>query len=987
MMNPRPMSDSRDATMQIKLLGPFDVRLDGRPLPPVRSRKGLWLLAQLALRQGREVDRTWLAGTLWSESPDTQALASLRRTLTDLRAALGAFDGKVVTPNPKSLLLVESGVWVDVAEFDRLATSTELDDLEAALALYRGPLLEGCAEEWVLGDRQSREETFLQASERAARLAIENRETTRAIGFLKRAIAVDPFRESATRNLMEAYAANGDHAAAVVAFRHLRERLLYELNGDPSAETIALLERIRKDARVIAQRTAAPIEPPTQARPVTAMPPPPEPVRRGNVPEPLTEIVGREQDLQEIEAHVLSSRLVTLLGPGGIGKTRLSIELARNLGSEFSGGAWFVDFTPLEDPDLVPQHVEHELQIHERPGFTASEDLVAALSGEPVLVVFDNCEHLIDACADLADRLLKSCANLRILATSREPLGLVGEVAWRVPSLSVPEPQRVRQLVDQFTSGLLQYDAVRLFMARAQAASPGFELTMDNATAIIDICRRLDGIALALELAAARLKVLSVQEIAERLNDRFKLLTGGSRGAPTRQTTLRAALEWSYDLLSDPEKLMLHRVSIFGGPFTLTAAEHVTEGGGIAGGESLDLVSKLVDKSLVRAESGVDGKVRYSVLESTREYARELLAESGEYEEIAERHAIYYMELASRARTKFFGPEEYEALEMLDRSYDNLRAALHWSTERGRGPIAMTLVEMLRMYWSSRDRLHEARMWIQRALDSESEKTPQRVVVLQAAASYATLTGDLEAARQYVETGVELAKQVGDKHSLAEIMRNMAGVCSEQQRHEEALDWVQKALTLNRELGVFEGILRTLTAAGLVNLDAGRTAEAKERFAEAIALCESHGGESMKGWNCSNMGDALMAEGRAADAVDWYREGLDRLVKYGGTMGTCEGIRGLCLAIGATATEPSIRREAVSLIAAAGRHQGSMGLHMRRFDREQRDRVIGEIRDEMGDDAFDEAWDEGLTIEYDAMVERTFALVKTHGNAREAVNA
>lgn len=961
--------------MQVKLLGPFDVRLDGHPLPPVRSRKGLWLLAQLALRQGREVDRTWLAGTLWPDSPDTQALASLRRTLTDLRAALGPFDSKVVTPSPKTLLLVETGVWVDVAEFDRLAGSEDLDGLEAALALYRGPLLEGCAEEWVLGDRQSREETFLQASERAARLAMEQGLYSQAISVLKRAIAVDPFRESATRNLMEACAANGDHAAAVVAFRQLRERLLYELNGDPSAETTALLERIRKDARSIAQRTSVPIEAAPAPRAVAAMPLPPEPPRKGNIPEPLTEIVGREQDLQEIEAHLMSSRLVTLLGPGGIGKTRLSIELARNLAQDFAGGAWFVDFTPLEDPDLVPQHVEHELRIHERPGFTASEDLVAALSGEPVLVVFDNCEHLIDACADLADRLLKSCANLRILATSREPLGLVGEVAWRVPSLSVPEPKRVRQLVDHFTAGLMQYDAVRLFMARAQASNPGFELTMENAAAIIDICRRLDGIALALELAAARLKVLSVQEIAERLNDRFKLLTGGSRGAPTRQTTLRAALEWSYDLLSDPEKLMLRRISIFVGPFTLAAAEYVTEGRGIEEGESLDLVSKLVDKSLVRAEVGAGGKVRYSLLESTREFARELLSMSGEHELIAERHADYYVEIARQARALMFGPEEPLAMEKLERSFDNLRAALHWSTETGRGPIAMTLVEMLRFYWNSCDRLNEAKMWIQRTLDCDDEKTPQRVVTLQAASSYATLTGDLESARQYVETGMALAKEIGDKRALAEIMRNMASVCSEQQRHEEALDWIEQALALDRELGAKEGILRSLTASGLVNLDAGRTEQAKDFFAEAIALSESTGGEVMKGWNCSNFGDALIADGNAEEAVGWYRQGFERLATYTGPMGTCEGVRGLCLAIGLTAGDARTRREAVELIAAAGRHQGSMGLHLRRFDREQRDRVVGEIRADMGDEAFDDAWNEGLTIEFDVMVERTFALV------------
>ncbi|MBX7133016.1 MAG: tetratricopeptide repeat protein [Fimbriimonadaceae bacterium] len=972
--------------VQIRLLGPFDVRLSGQPMVPLRSRRGQWLLAQLALRQGREVDRTWLAGVLWPDSPDTQALASLRRTLTDLRAAMGDFGAKIVTPTPKTLVLLEDGVEVDAVEFDRLAESDDLDDLSRACSLYRGTLLEGCAEEWVLIDRQSREETFLTAAEKAARLALEAGQPKVAISLLKRAVAVDPFRESATRSLMQACAANGDQAAAVLAYRQLRERLLYELNSDPSAETNALLERIRKEARAQAQRTSIPISPvaavEVETRPAFVLPSEPANHRKGNLPEPLTDIVGREQDMQEVEAHLLSSRLVTLLGPGGIGKTRLSIEVARSLQEDMSGGAWFVDFTPLKDSELVPQLVEHALGVHERQGTTRVQDLVDAIGREPTLLVLDNCEHLIDACADLADALLKGCAGLRILATSREPLGLTGEIAWRVPSLAFPEERRMGQLNRELAGALLQYDAVRLFMSRAQAASPGFELTLENASAIVDVCRRLDGIALAIELAAARLRVLTVQQISERLSDRFKLLTGGSRGAPTRQQTLRAALEWSYDLLSEPERVVLRRLSVFGGLFVLQAAEAVTAGEPVEEGDALDLISKLVDKSWVRVEVGEDRVARYRLLETTREFARELLEAANEAESTSERHASYYSNLVIEAGKKLEGPDELEAMRLLERVYDNIRIALQWNLDHSRVAPTYQVAQVLTGFWSVRERGSEGRLWLEKAVELLPDDIPEKVRLLQQTTYYSLLTGEYEMANRLSARAIQVATELGQPEVLAMACVSAASAASEQGRHDEALALHARCLEI---LGGPPKHPRLLTSRGLVQLDAGLFEEAAETFKDAIRLCEETGTEHLKGWNCSNLGDAFMAQGRPIEAIPWYREGLSRLATHAGIFGTCEAVRGLGLACALGTEDRHLRRQAVAVTTAAIRNQGTVGMHLRKFDAAQRDRIFSEIRAKMGDQAFEDACAEGMLIPVESLAEAADALAQEVLDAAQKV--
>jgi predicted ATPase len=389
-----------------------------------------------------------------------------------------------------------------------------------------------------------------------------------------------------------------------------------------------------------------------------------------NLPSELSSFVGREKELSEVKRLLADTRLLTLTGSGGCGKTRLALAAATDLLEEFEEGVWMVELAPLADPALVPQAVASTLGVREQPGRSPTETLSDYLSSKQVLLVLDNCEHLIEACAVLAEALLHSCPELRILATSREALGITGEVAWLVPSLSLPDLRHLPEI-----ESLPRYESARLFVERTTAVKPTFALTERNATAVAQVCYRLDGIPLAIELAAARAKVLSVEQISERLDDCFRLLAAGSRTAMPRHRTLHATMDWSHDLLPDEEQTLFRRLSVFAGGFTLEAAESVCAGKDLQRDEVLELLSHLVDKSLV-AVWEKDGETRYRLLETVRQYGREKLSESGEEGHLWERHAGYYLALAAKAEPELKGAGQVEWLQRFEWEHDNLRAAI-----------------------------------------------------------------------------------------------------------------------------------------------------------------------------------------------------------------------------------------------------------------------------------------------------------------------
>ena len=487
---------------------------------------------------------------------------------------------------------------------------------------------------------------------------------------------------------------------------------------------------------------------------------------KNNLPTQLTTFIGREKEIIEIKQALAEHHLVTLTGSGGAGKTRLSLQVASELLDQFPSGTWFVELAPITDPDLIPQVILTAADMQTQQGRSPLDSLTDFLREKTSLLVLDNCEHLIEACAKLADILLNAAPNLKILASSREALGVKGEQAWHVPSLSIPDLKHLPA-----AEGLSQYEAVRLFIDRAMLAQPHFTVTDENANAVAQICSRLDGIPLAIELAAARVKVLKAEQIAERLNDRFRLLTGGSRTALPRQQTLRALIDWSYDLLSENEKLLLRRLAVFMGGCTLEAAEQVCSDGQLHVEDVLDLLIHLVDKSLVVVDEQ-PGHLRYRMLETVRQYAREKLLGSGEGERLHTQHLAYFLKFAEEAEPYLFRGEQIEWLNWLEQDYDNIRAALGCAIENEQDDppdAGLRLSNALWYFWYLRGYLLERREWLRRALEkpTQAPRTVARARALGLAGFFAVWQYDQKEAVSLLEESITLCQELNDKPGLA----------------------------------------------------------------------------------------------------------------------------------------------------------------------------------------------------------------------------
>ena len=483
-----------------------------------------------------------------------------------------------------------------------------------------------------------------------------------------------------------------------------------------------------------------------------------------NLPASLTSFIGRQQQIGELARLLSSTRLLTLTGTGGCGKTRLALEVTRQVLDRFPDGVWLADLAPLSESALVAQTVAATLDVRQAANRSLVESLADQLRHRRTLLLLDNCEHVIASTAALAEGLLGAAAGLTILATSREALGLASERTWRVPSLTVPDPHDVGRSAD-----LLSYEAVNLLADRAAAVDSGFLITSDNAGTVAEVCRRLDGIPLAIELAAARLKVLSIDQINTRLDDRFRLLTGSDRTPIARQRTLQATVDWSYDLLPDAERRLLRRLSVFAGGWTLDAAEHVCAGDGVGREDVLDLMTRLVDKSLVMVDADPGGDRRYRFLETVRQYGRERLESAGEGDAARARHFGFFLEQARRAEPELVKKDQLFWLERLQTEHDNLRAALDWRLASDRhGPDSLGLATALHWFWLKRAHFAEGQQFLERALEvSPDVPERRRAQALMALGSIVFFQGDFERAERMLEDGATLARDGGDLATTA----------------------------------------------------------------------------------------------------------------------------------------------------------------------------------------------------------------------------
>ncbi len=648
-----------------------------------------------------------------------------------------------------------------------------------------------------------------------------------------------------------------------------------------------------------------------------------------NLPIHLTSFIGRESEIAEVKEALIGApllagegdpkgrvrghRLVTLTGSGGTGKTRLSLQVAAELLEKFDHGVWFVELAPLTDPELVPQTILSAIGIKEQPGKPPLELLKEYLHEKKTLLLLDNCEHLISASAQVVDTLLRAAPEIKVLASSRESLGVKGEVSYPVLSLSLPDIKNPPVIVQ-----LSKYDAVRLFVDRALLVSPHFVLDKDNASHVAQICHRLDGIPLAIELAAARVKVLSVEQISKRLDDRFRLLVGGARTALPRQQTLRALIDWSYDLLSDPERLLLRRLSVFVGGWTLEAAEAICSENGIETYDVLDLLAQLVNKSLVIVdEHSRSGETRYRMLETIRQYAREKLLDAGGGEIIRDRHLAYFVKLTEQAEPELYRSNQLFWFNLLEDELDNLRMALGWALDTN-VESGLRITSIPWRFWYVHGYFQELGKWLEQLLERYDKTDAFHAQALAVYSICVFRQGDFPEMIRLGEKSVQMARTISDRHlealglSLQGVYTLLQGSVSEgapllEQSLEifrkmgnkigqaNALEWLsfdnrnlersiayaKESLSLYRELGNLNGMADALIVLGRLTLWNGDFSSPAPWLEEALSICLQLGDQPARGSALSTMGILAFWQGDYQAAIARYEESILQNEKIG----------------------------------------------------------------------------------------------------------
>ena len=679
--------------------------------------------------------------------------------------------------------------------------------------------------------------------------------------------------------------------------------------------------------------------------------------RRSNLPAQVSSFVGREQELSAIAGLLREHRMVTVIGPGGAGKTRLAIAAAAELVDVFDDGVWMIELAPVVDPALVAQTVAAVVDVREQPGRPLIDAVADFLRTRSVLLVLDNCEHLIQPSAELAEVLLRSCPELHLLATSREALGLTGEVTWPLRGLAVPDPAGADSSAE-----LADYGSVRLFADRVAAVDPSFELTDDRAEDVIAICSLLDGLPLAIELAAARTRMLTVHEIAAGLDNGFGVLAEGPRTADSRHRSLDAAIRWSHDLLPESEQILFRRLAVFAGGFSAAAAQEVCAGSGLESATVFGLLSHLIDKSLVTARTEGE-RTRYRLLEVLRQYARRLLADSGEQAPVESRHAAFFVAFAAEAEQGLDGADQVSWLAQLAGEYDNCGVALDWAlAAEDRAELGIRLAGSLTAFWFIRGHLREGQRWLEQALSRSPNGTGgEQAKALLGAALLATFQEQYEIAQRHATEGLELYREVDDIEGVASALNTLGTIAYVGQRAGLPLaELLAEGRALRPRLGNRRLVAQMLDLEGGVALGAGDLDRATRLWRQGLEISRESGNAYGEAFTLSNLGLVAAARGESVAATDLLRAGLRRAQELDYKL-----IIQYCL-MGLAKVDASAGRliRAAVLWGAADRMSEAFGTQLTRAARlviDYEAEVVA-ARTRLGEEGWAAAWSEGRAL-------------------------
>jgi len=875
------------AMLDIRLLGKFEILDGGKPVA-ITSRPAQSLFAYLILSAGTAHRREKLAGMLWPDSLEETARDNLRHALWRVRKALpsGIKAEYLLTDDLTISFNASAEYWLDASQLEKLSENSSADELMGVLSEYQGELLPGFYDEWVVLEREHLYSIFENHMTRLMSLLQEEKRWQDILDWGERWIKLGQKPEPAYRALMAAHAAKGDMSKVAATYERC-VKSLKEFGMEPSEQTRALYERLK--ARKETSEMGSTVSVGEKRKEIL----------KTNLPVPITSFIGREKEVEAIIKLLGKNRLVTLAGAGGVGKTRLAIQSSNKLLNKFKDGVWWIDLVGLSDPALVFQAVAKVLDVREVPNQPLIETLVEEFQTKQVLLVLDNCEHLILACAQLADRLLSGTKVLKILATSREALDILGESVLLVPSLSLPDVQ------DSVTvKELSKSESVRLFIERATVMQPQFNLTDQNANAVMQICRRLSGMPLAIELAAARIKMMKVNEIATRLDDRFSLLTSGNRSALPRQQTLRAAIDWSHDLLTQPERVLFRRLAIFAGGFTLDAAESICSHKELKRSDVLDLLGRLVDKSLVVVDAAAtDKQSRYRFLETIREYALEKMKTGGEETTIQDRHLEYFTRLAEETEPHLYAPEQAEWFARADTEIDNLRAALDWSiavagaeANETRIRNGLLLVGVLSWFWQ-KGYSYEISERLKNMLSHKTAgmQTIARARALTVAGFLQWSLGNFVEARPYLVEALEIARNHEDKLALGWALVHLGTVLSALEEYDLAQSLLEECVAITKDFRNAGITVAGMALSFLGDIYVVRNDEvhAREVYEEGIKLLRETNNSNNLAYSVRRLGYLAVKEADYKRANVLFRESLIRNQELGHQIGITAAMAGL----------------------------------------------------------------------------------------------